>query len=552
MIFSLIAGLIGGLGLFLLGMRLMTKGLRNAAGNALRNILGKWTKTPVRGLASGFMVTALVQSSSAITVAAIGFVNAGLMTMTQSVSVIFGSNIGTTVTSWIVAAVGVSLKVKALALPLIGLGALLRLTGANTRRKYIGDALTGFGIFFLGIEILQSTFQDLGTTVDLSAFNIGGVSGILLFVGVGAILTLLMQSSSAAMAIVLTAAMSGIVTLESAAAATIGTNIGTTSTALFSVIGATHNAKKVAAAHIIFNLVTGLVAILTIPLLLKGVDALASFGGRHDIATMLALFHTVFNLIGVALFFPFISNLVSFLDKHIGREMTELGKPRYLDDNVLKTPSLAMDALFMELGRLGEMTRGMAQKALTAKFRNKDFIKDKSVVDTLITAIRKYCIKMQHLGLPDPVASKLPPALRVIQYFRKALNIMTEISHEHALLDHQLPGTASSTARAFRREIRDILNVAHTPCSPEFTDLEKLVHQLDDNYHELKEELLRIGAQGRLDLTRMVALLDYYSHMRLMCDQIVKGTIYWSMLRDNDMTCATADAENEYAWKLAE
>ena len=248
-------------------------------------------------------------------------------------------------------------------------------------------------------------FRSLGTTVDLSAFNIGGVSGILLFVGVGAILTLLMQSSSAAMAIVLTAAMSGIVTLESAAAATIGTNIGTTSTALFSVIGATHNAKKVAAAHIIFNLVTGLVAILTIPLLLKGVDALASFGGRHDIATMLALFHTVFNLIGVALFYPFISNLVSFLDKQIGREMTELGKPRYLDDNVLKTPSLAMDALFMELGRLGEMTRGMAQKALTAKFRNKDFIKDKSVVDTLITAIRKYCIKMQHLGLPDPVAS---------------------------------------------------------------------------------------------------------------------------------------------------
>ena len=552
MIFSLIAGLVGGLGLFLLGMRLMTKGLRNAAGNALRNILGKWTKTPARGLASGFMVTALVQSSSAITVAAIGFVNAGLMTMTQSVSVIFGSNIGTTVTSWIVAAVGVSLKVKALALPLIGLGALLRLTGANTRRKYIGDALTGFGIFFLGIEILQSTFQDLGTTVDLAAFNIGGISGILLFVGVGAVLTLLMQSSSAAMAIVLTAAMSGIVTLESAAAATIGTNIGTTSTALFSVLGATHNAKKVAAAHIIFNLVTGLVAILTIPLLLKGVDALASFGGKHDIATMLALFHTVFNVLGVALFFPFISNLVSFLDRHIGKEMAEMGKPRYLDDNVLETPSLAMDALFMELGRLGEMTRDMAQKALTAKFRNKDFIKDKSVMETLVTAIRKYCVKMQHLNLPESVAFKLPLALRVIQYFRKSVNIMTETSQEHALLDHHLPEAASTAAHAFRREVREILNVAHTPCSPEFQDLEKLMHQLDDLYHELKEELLRIGAQGRLDLTRMVALLDYYSHMRIMCDQAIKGTTYWSLLRDNEVTCATADAENEYAWKLEE
>jgi len=552
MILTLIAGLFGGLGLFLLGMRLMTKGLRNAAGHALRNILGKWTKTTLRGLASGFMVTALVQSSSAITVAVIGFVNAGLMTMGQSVSVIFGSNIGTTVTSWIVAAVGVSVKVKALALPLIGIGALLRLTGSNTRREHIGDALTGFGIFFLGIEILQSTFQDLGTIVDLAAFNIGGIGGIILFVAVGSVLTLLMQSSSAAMALVLTAAMSGIVTLESAAAATIGTNIGTTSTALFSVIGATHNAKKVAAAHIIFNLTTGLVAILTIPLLLKGVNAIAALDSNHDMATSLALFHTIFNLLGVILFLPFISSLVSFLDKHIGRELAERGKPQYLDNNILKAPSLAMDALFMELGRLGEMTREMGQKALIAKFRDKNFIKDKTAMDTLVSAINQYCIKMQHQDLPDQIASKLPSALRVIQHFRRTVNIITEASQEYALLEHHLPGTASSTARTFRRTVRNILNVAHTPCSPEFNELDRLMHELDDQYHGLKEELLRIGAQGRLDLTRMVTLLDYYSDIRLMCKQAVKGTTFWAMLRDTDLTCATADAENEYTWKQQE
>jgi phosphate:Na+ symporter len=552
MILTLIAGLFGGLGLFLLGMRLMTTGLRNAAGNALRNILGKWTKTTIRGLASGFMVTALVQSSSAITVAVIGFVNAGLMTMGQSISVIFGSNIGTTVTSWIVAAVGISVQVKALALPLIGIGALLRLTGTNTRRKYIGDALTGFGIFFLGIEILQSTFQNLGTIVDLGAFNIGGISGIILFVAVGAILTLLMQSSSAAMALVLTAAMSGIVTLESAAAATIGTNIGTTSTALFSVIGATYNAKKVAAAHIIFNLATGLIAILTIPLLLKAVDTVATLTGDHDIATALALFHTIFNLLGVLLFLPFISRLASFLDRHIGRELTERGKPQYLDDNILNAPSLATDALFMELGRLGEMTREMGQKALIAKFRDKNFIKDKSAIDTLITAINQYCVKIQHVDLPEQIASRLSATLRVIQYFRRTINIMTEASHNYALLDHHMPGSASSTARTFRRKIRHILNVAHTPCSPEFTDLKKDMYELDVQYHELKEDLLRIGAQGRLDLSHMVSLLDYYSDLHLMCEQGVKGTTCWAMLRDTALTCATADAENKYAWKLQE
>ncbi|MGL1862188.1 MAG: Na/Pi symporter [Pseudodesulfovibrio sp.] len=552
MTLSILAGLFGGLGLFLLGMRLMTKGMRNAAGPALRQILGQWTKTPLRGLFSGFMITALVQSSSAITVAVIGFVNAGLMTMAQSIGVIFGSNIGTTITGWIVAAVGVSVKVKALALPLVGLGALLRLTSGNSRRKYLGDALTGFGIFFLGIEILQSTFHSLESSIDLAAFNFPGVMGIVVFVGIGFILTLLMQSSSAAMALVLTAAMSGVLPLESAAAAVIGTNIGTTTTAVLSVIGATYNAKKVAAAHIIFNLTTGAVAILVLPYFMHWINILTTANGYSSMAVKLAVFHTSFNILGVLLFLPFTGKLVSFLDKHIGREMAEQGKPRYLDDNVLETPTLAMDALFMELGRLGEMTRLMSQKALTSKFRHKDFIKDKTVLETLVTAIIKFCVKMQHLNLPEPVAERLPKALRVIQYYRKTVNIIEEVSQEHVLLDHQLPGSAASSARDFRRKVREIINIAHTPCSPEFEELEKHIHQLHDHYHELKEELLRIGAQGRLDLSRMVSLLDYYSHMRMMCEQATKGTTHWAELRNIDITCADADEDNKYAWKLEE
>ncbi len=550
MTFSTLAGLFGGLGLFLLGMRLMTKGLRNAAGPSLRTILGNWTKTPLRGLFTGFMVTALVQSSSAITVVAIGFVNAGLITMAQSVGVIFGSNIGTTVTGWIVAAVGVSVEVKALALPFVGLGALLRLTGNNSSRRYIGDALTGFGIFFLGIEVLQSSFLSVGNSIDLSTLHFGNMFDIVLYVAIGFTLTLLMQSSSAAMALVLTATMSGVVSLESAAAAVIGTNIGTTTTALFSVIGATYNAKKVAAAHIIFNLVTGVVAIFLIPSFLTLTNFLTTQGNSPGMAATLAGFHTTFNLLGVLLFFPFIHRLVAFLDRHIGREVVELGKPRYLDDNVLKTPTLGIDALFMELGRLGEMTRAMAQRALTSKFRHKDFIKDRAAMDSLVTAIRKYCIKIQHLDLPEAVADKLPHALRVVQYYVKVANIIDQVSREHSLLDHTLPGIASVSARNFRREVRDILNVAHTPCVPEFENLAKLLNQLHEDYDELKDALLRLGTQERIDLGRMVALLDYYSNMRVMCEQAAKGTTHWAMLRDKDTTCASATEDNEFAWKL--
>lgn len=549
MIFSLVAGLVGGLGLFLLGMRLMTKGLRHAAGNALRNLLGKWTKTPLRGLVSGFTITALVQSSSAITVAVIGFVNAGLMTMPQSVGVIFGSNIGTTVTGWIVAAVGVNVKVKALALPMIGVGALMRLTGGRTRRTHVGDALAGFGVFFLGIEVLQTTFQDLGAAVDLSAYNIGGVPGILLFVAVGAVLTLLMQSSSAAMALVLTASMSGVLTLESAAAAAIGTNIGTTSTALLSVLGATHNAIKVAAAHIVFNLVTGLVALAAIHPLLAAVDRLTAILDGGDPATAIAVFHTLFNVLGVLLFLPFTDRLVAFLNRRIGREAALRERPRYIDDNVLKTPALAMDALFMELGRVGEMVRLLCQKGLASEFRHKDFYQDKAAFESLSAAIRGFCGKLQRLDLPEQSAAALPTALRVNQYFRRAVELMAEMNRQPDRPEIPLPEHTNRFAEAFRGEIRDILNVAHTPCSAEFATLREQMDHLGETYHALKDALLKAGASGKLNMNDMVAWLEFHSRMRDMCEQAVKGTTFWSLLRDIELTCAAADAANDYSWK---
>lgn len=552
MTFSILSGLLGGLGLFLLGMRLMTKGLRNAAGPALRHILSQWTKTPVRGLGSGFLITALVQSSSAVTVAVIGFVNAGLMTLPQSVGVIFGSNIGTTVTGWIVAAVGVSVNVKALALPLIGAGAILRLTGGQSRRRHIGDAFTGFGVFFLGIEVLQSTFHTVQNVVDLAAFSFDGVTGIVIFILVGFLLTLIMQSSSAAMALVLTAAMSGVVTLDSAAAAVIGTNIGTTTTAGLSVIGATYNAKKVAAAHVLFNLGTGIIAVFLIPVFTGLATTFPAMHGVANMATALAVFHTAFNLIGVTVFLPFTHRLVHFLNKHIGRKAAELGKPKYLDKSVLTAPTLAMDALFMELGRLGEMTRGLCQDALASKFRDKNFLRNKQALGELIQAIRNYCIKIQHLDLPENVAVKMPRALRVIQYYSKTINIISDVFDQHALLDHELPEPSASVAKTFRRNAKYILNVAHTPCAPEFEELESILNDLLDHYHDLKEELLDIGALGTLSLTSMVDLLDYYSRMRQMCEQAVKGTTHWAHLRSRDVTCANADKENEYAWKPEE
>lgn len=543
---AILTGLFGGLGLFLIGMGMMTNGLRSAAGSALKNILGQWTKTPLRGLGSGFLITAIVQSSSAVTVAVIGFVNAGLISLRQSMGVIYGSNIGTTMTGWIVAAIGVNVKVKALALPLIGIGALLKLTGGSSRKSSLGEAFAGFGLFFLGIEILQGGFTDLAPNIDFGALH-GGPLSLPLFLGIGFMLTLLMQSSSAAMAIVLTATLSGIIPLESAAAAVIGTNIGTTSTAALSVIGATTNAKKVAAGHIAFNAVTGGIALLLLAPLLAVARAV---NGDGDPAVTLALFHTIFNLFGALLFLPFTDRMVSFLEKRIGTALPDIAKPRFLDRNVLRAPTLAIDALFMEVGRLGEEVRFMAQKALATDFRYGNLPRDKAALESLIASCRGFCSSLQSMSLPSQLSEQLPKALRVLQYYTVVLEIIEINSREHATLSHSLPGTVNEADKSYRAMVKDILNVAHTPCAPEFSELEDQLHELKDVYHELKAELLKAGAAGSIDLDTMVSLLEFYSRSRRMTEQAVKGTIYWSEMRETADMCRSANEENDFTWKL--
>ncbi len=247
---TIIGQLAGGIGLFLLAMKFITDGLKLAAGNALRTLLGRWTQTPIKGIGAGCLLTAIVQSSSAVTVATIGFVNAGLLTLFQAVGVIYGANIGTTMTAWLVAVLGFNIKVELFALPMIGIGIPLWFLASQSRQGGFGQVLSGFGLFFIGIDTLKHAFQSISSSFNLSMVSDFGVLGVLLLVGIGFLLTVLTQSSSAAIAMTLTAASGGVLALPSAAAMVIGSNLGTTSTAFFAAIGATPNAKCVAAAHV--------------------------------------------------------------------------------------------------------------------------------------------------------------------------------------------------------------------------------------------------------------------------------------------------------------
>lgn len=337
----MIASIVGGIGLFLLGMVLLVEGLRATAGVALRDLLSRFTGGTLSAIASGAAVTAVVQSSSATIVTTIGFVSAGLLSFTQALGVILGANIGTTSTGWIVSLLGLKLSVASAALPLIAVGAILRLLSRGPAAQ-LGTAIAGFGLIFVGIDFLQGGMQELGTQLDPARFPGQTVTGRLLLVGLGALLTVVMQSSSAAVAATLTALHSGAIDIEQAAALVVGQNVGTTVTAALAAIGASVPARRAALAHILFNVLTATVAFLVLPAVLSMEAFVAQRLGQSEPAVLIAGFHTAFNLLGVLLVAPFVTRFARLITRLIPDRGPAL--TRYLDSSVTRMPPVAMEA----------------------------------------------------------------------------------------------------------------------------------------------------------------------------------------------------------------
>jgi len=510
--FALMGGLAGGVGLFLLGMGLMTDGLRLAAGPALERILARSTKTRLRGLASGALVTVAVQSSSAVTVAAIGFVNAGLLSLGQALWVLFGANVGTTMTGWLVALVGMKFKIDAFALPLIGVGMLLRLTGDGSRRGALGTALAGFGVLFLGIDLLKDTFS--GAAADFALPQWDGIVGVLAMVLVGILMTILMQASAAALVIAFSAAQSGLVSLEAAAAVVIGANVGTTVTAVLAAIGATSNAKRAAAAHILFNVLTGVVALLLLPWLLGFLgfvrELLELDSGP---AANLALFHTAFNILGVILIWPLAGRLTDFLLRRFKSAEEDEARPRYLDKTVLAVPALALDALARELHRLGGIALATVRAAFDAAPPRLE--QNWRIADRLTTAIAGFIAHLNRGGMAPESAQRLPQLLRVARYYETAAELATEAA---AALRETEPG--ANPALADYRAAAEALLARLDPGAPAGAiDL----NPFEAAYQRHKAELLEAGAQGNIGVAAMDAQLRAASALRRAMEQAAKA-----------------------------
>jgi phosphate:Na+ symporter len=527
------AGLVGGIGLFLLGMTMMSDGLRMAAGPALERILAGATRTRWHALGSGVLVTAMVQSSTAVTVAAIGFVNAGLMTLAPALWVLFGANVGTTMTGWIVALVGLKFKVDALALPLIGVGVMLRLTGAGTRRGALGDTLAGFGLLFLGIAMLQDSFAGLSDRVALPAGD--GPLAVAAQVLGGVALTLLTQSSSAAMAITLTAAQGGLLSAQAAAAVVIGTNIGTTATAILVAIGATPNARRAAAAHVAFNLITGLVALALLPWLVDAIaDARRAMGMAPDAAIRLAIFHTVFNLLGVVLMWPLAAPLTRWLQRCFLAAEEDEARPRHLDDTVLAVPALAIDALDREIARSGHVAVRAARAALTGADAAM-VAREQRIVEALDGAIERFVERVNRTTMPRDAAQRLARALRVRRYHQTVAEAALEAARLRQGPQERAP--VAALERDFMQAAATLLALCDPapdagPAPTDAIQVDAALGPAQATYQALKAGLLEAGATGALAMTPMEAALRRHSALRRALDQAAKAAQLARLPRD--------------------
>ncbi|MFD1292825.1 Na/Pi cotransporter family protein [Lutibacter holmesii] len=339
-----------GIAILLFGMILLEEGFKVFTKGPLQNLLKNATNKLYKSITVGAIVTALIQSSSLVSVITISFISAGLIGLSGGLGLIFGANIGTTATAWLVAGFGLKVKISALAMPMLVFGIIFSFQKTKAL-KGVGNVLAGLGFFFLGIHFMKEGFDVFKEYIDLTQFAISGYLGVLVYAGVGIIITTILQSSSATLALILTALAAGQVEYENALALAIGANVGTTITAVLGSLSSNIAGKRLAMAHLIFNLVTGLVTLALIFPLANLVDYLSNKMGisATDYTLKLALFHTIFNVLGVLIMIPFISRLETFLIRFLKEKTAkDISTPKYLNESILNFPGTAIYSLFKE------------------------------------------------------------------------------------------------------------------------------------------------------------------------------------------------------------
>ncbi len=425
--------LIGALGMFLYGMNLMSSGLQKAAGDGLRRFISSITSNPLKGVATGLGVTAVIQSSSATTVMVVSFVNAGILTLTQAIGVIMGANIGTTFTAWIISLFGFKADISILAVPLMAVGFIMSISKKGKWRD-IGEIVVGFSLLFLGLSFMKNSVPDLESSPQIlsfiSSWSGHGVLSVLLFVLVGTVLTLILQSSSATVALTLIILNMGWIKFDMAAAMVLGENIGTTITANIAAAVGNVNAKRAALAHTVFNVFGVIWAVALFPYFTKLIEliinALGMGGSEETPLYSISMLHTVFNLINTALLIWFIPLIEKFVRAIIKDKPSAdaIDKLVYINAGLIATPELAITEAEKEVCHFGKIMRkglGYVKEAVAASDSESSFepwreklVKYEEISDRIEYEVVSFLNKINRESLSESSELKIKSTFRIV------------------------------------------------------------------------------------------------------------------------------------------
>ncbi len=430
---SMLTSIIGGIGLFLLGMFLLTDSLKSIAGDALKNLLSRFTGGIFSSILSGATMTAIIQSSSATTLMTIGFVSAGLLTFSQSIGVIIGANVGSTSTGWIVSLIGFKIDLNAFSLPLIGIGIFIRMVGKGKYSAY-GMSIVGFGLLFLGINVMQEAMAGVADTFDISRFSGDSFFHLFILIIVGIVMTVIMQSSSAAVVTTLAALNTGAIGFEQAAALVIGQNIGTTVKAVLASIGASIPAKRTSVIHILFNVLTGVIAIILLPVLLSFIFYISVRLSIGDAAVLLAIFHTMFNVIGVIIFLPFIKPISTFVTRIIPQKESHL--TRHLDESVASVSSVALEAVRRTLIEIIKVLVSIIEEIVRNGVMTEKGIKSRLQVELAIKKVRQFLSMVDLQNVASSQYKNHVSLLHVIDHLERLIKLTKTMEFQGEIVGH--------------------------------------------------------------------------------------------------------------------
>ena len=524
-ILEIAISLLGGLGLFLYGMNLMAEGLQKSAGDKLKKIVEKLTSNTVMGVLVGTVVTAIIQSSSAATVMVVGFVNAGIMSLSQAIGVIMGANIGTTVTAQLV-----SFKLEAIAPVALGIGIILYLFSKKEKTKELATILLGFGILFTGMEFMKDAVKPLaeyeGFRRALIYFGEHQFLGII----AGFAITGIIQSSSASMGMLIALASQGLIPLSSALPILYGDNIGTCVTSLLSSIGASRNAKRAATMHLTFNVIGTLIFVL---ILNYPISALVKWLDPTDAARQIANAHTIFNVVNVLILLPFAKYIVKIVLKimPITEEESEAtAATKYLDERIIQTPSIALGNTVKEVSRMGQKANKALEYSMNSLI-NKSMTdvekteKYEEHVNLLQKEILNYLLKLSKSPLNDEERNKVDLLFNTVNDIERVSDHAENISELSRLAiekDLQFSDTALEEMNNIYSKAKENFNVALKGLEDDDKSIISKVYEIEDEVDALdklyrKKHIERLN-NGKCTIDSGVLFLDLLTNLERISD----------------------------------